>query len=457
MIPAQRPGTAGKPLTRFPPSLHADLAHRLQIRDLVSAGERESTRLARRLGTVEAIWIGLGSMIGAGVFATFGPAARAAGNGLLLGLAIAAFVAYCNATSSAQLAALYPESGGAYVYGRKRLGFFWGFLAGWGFVVGKLASCAAMAMTFGSYAAPALARPLAVGAVVALTTVNYFGVTKTAAVTKITVAIVLLALAVTVGAVWLGGATDAGRLWPLRGASPYGVLQSAGLLFFAFAGYARIATLGEEVIEPKCTIPRAIPIALGITLVIYSTAALSALAGAGASEIATSAAPLTTAVERGHFAWTSPAVRVGAAVASLGVLLSLIAGVSRTAFAMSANRDLPAFFSAVHPRYRVPYRAEVAVGAIAASVVAVADIRSAIGFSSFAVLTYYAIANAAAYTLPPEPRRWTRALGALGLVGCGSLAFALPASSVLAGAALLGSGAVVYLVRQRWRPMTTRH
>src|SRR5919106_772142 len=141
------------------------------------------TRLARRLGTVDAVVIGLGSMIGAGVFAALGPAARAAGNGLVLGLAIAALVAYCNATSSAELAAIYPESGGAYVYGRKRLGAFWGFLAGSSFVFGKLASCAAMAMTFGSYAAPTLARPLAVGAVVVLTTVNYFGVEKTAALT----------------------------------------------------------------------------------------------------------------------------------------------------------------------------------------------------------------------------------------------------------------------------------
>jgi APA family basic amino acid/polyamine antiporter len=134
------------------------------------------TRLARRLGIVDAVVIGLGSMVGAGVFAAFAPAAQAAGNGLLAGLVIAAFVAYCNATSSAQLAAIYPQSGGTYVYRRERLGAFWGFLAGWCFVIGKLASCAAMAMTFGGYAAPTLARPLAVAAVLALTGVNYFGV-----------------------------------------------------------------------------------------------------------------------------------------------------------------------------------------------------------------------------------------------------------------------------------------
>jgi basic amino acid/polyamine antiporter, APA family len=387
-------------------------------------------------------------MIGAGVFAAFGPAARAAGNGLVLGLAIAAAVAYCNATSSAQLAAIYPESGGTYVYGRERLGRFWGFLAGWGFVIGKLASCAAMAMTFGSYAAPSLARPLAVAAVAVLTGVNYLGVKKTAFLTKIIVAIVLTALALVVAAVWLGGAVDVGHLWPLRGVTAYGVLQSAGFSFFAFAGYARLATLGEEVIEPERTIPRAIPIALGITLLVYAAVGVSVLAGAGASGIAAADAPLAAAIEAGRLAWLSPAVRVGATAASLGALLSLIVGVSRTAFAMAANGDLPPVLAAVHPRYRVPHRAELAVGLFVAGIAAVVDVRSAIGFSSFAVLTYYAIANAAAWTLDRHERRWPRALAAAGLLGCIALAATLPAATIAAGAVVLGSGALIYLLRK---------
>jgi APA family basic amino acid/polyamine antiporter len=414
-----------------------------------TAGTTASTRLSRRLGTFDAVTLGLGSMIGAGVFAAFGPAARAAGNGLFVGLAVAALVAYCNATSSAQLAAIYPESGGTYVYGRKRLGAYWGFLAGWGFVTGKLASCAAMAMTFGSYAAPSLARPLAVGAVVSLTAVNYRGVQKTAALTRLIVVAVLIALAVVVAAVWLGGSADPGRLWPLDGASAHGILQSAGFLFFAFAGYARLATLGEEVSDPGRTIPRAIPIALGITLVVYAAVAASALAGAGAAAVAASAAPLATAVEAGRLAWLSPAVRVGATIASLGVLLSLIVGISRTGFAMASNRDLPVFLSAVHPRYRVPHRAELAVAGIVASLAVVVDLRSAIGFSSFAVLVYYGITNVAAWTLARDERRWPRVLAGLGLLGCATLALTLPLPSILGGTAVLAVGSVVYLVRRR--------
>lgn len=409
------------------------------------------SRLARRLGTFDAVVIGLGSMIGAGVFAAFAPAAAVAGNGLLIGLVIAALVAYCNATSSAQLAALYPESGGTYVYGTKRLGPFWGFVAGWGFVIGKLASCAAMAMTFATYTAPSLARPLAAGAVVALTAINYVGVRKTALATRVIVAIVLATLATAIAAIWAGGSADVAHVWPLASAGVYGVLQSAGFLFFAFAGYARIATLGEEVIEPARTIPRAIPIALGITLVVYAAVAISVLAGADVSNVATSRVPLATAVEAGTLASLSPVIRAGAAIASLGSLLSLIVGVSRTTFAMASNRALPAYLAAVHPVYRVPHRAEILVGVIAATVAAIADIRGAIGFSSFAVLSYYAITNASAWTLSRAERKWPRALAALGALGCVTLVFTLPIRSIVAGSSVVAVGALVFLSQRRER------
>jgi APA family basic amino acid/polyamine antiporter len=224
------------------------------------------------------------------------------------------------------------------------------------------------------------------------------------------------------------------------------VLQAAGFLFFAFAGYARLATLGEEVVDPKRVIPRAIPIALGITLAIYVTVAVTALVGAGADALAASSAPLATAVEASSLAELVPAVRVGATVASLGVLLSLIVGVSRTLFAMSSNGEMPTFLAAVHPRYQVPHRAELVVGAIVAVVAAVADVRAAIGFSSFAVLVYYSIANAAAWRLAPDERRSPRWLSALGLAGCLTLACALPVASVLGGGIVLGAGALVYVV-----------
>ena len=414
---------------------------------MTTSGAEPPSRLARRLGLGDAIVIGLGSMIGAGVFAAFGPAARAAGSGLLVGLAVAACVAYCNATSSAQLAAVYPASGGTYVYGREQLGPFWGYLAGWGFVVGKMASCAAIALTFGAYVAPSWDRPIGVAAVVGVTAVNYRGVRKTAALTRVIVALVLSALAlVIVGAIFGGRATIA-HFGDLTGHGAYGILQSAGLLFFAFAGYARIATLGEEVEDPTRTIPKAIPRALGIALAVYALTAISALAAVGPAALADSATPLATALRGGHLGALAPAVRVGGAIAALGVLLSLVAGVGRTTFAMAADGELPRWLGAVHPRHKVPHRADVVIGGLVAVVVCLTDLRHAIGFSSFCVLSYYAIANAAARTLPTDQRRWPRGLAVVGLVGCIALACTLPARSALSGAAVLAVGSVAWAVR----------
>lgn len=404
--------------------------------------------LKRHLGVSDAVLIGLGSMIGAGIFAALAPAAAVAGSGLLLGLALAAAVAYCNATSSARLAARYPQSGGTYVYGRERLGDFWGYLAGWGFVVGKTASCAAMALTVGSYVWPGQAHAVAVAAVVALTAVNYTGVQKSALLTRAIVAVVLAVLGAVVTACLTSGTVDAARLDVGADASFGGVLQAAGLLFFAFAGYARIATLGEEVRDPRKTIPRAIPLALGITLVVYAAVAVCVLLVLGPGGLARTSAPLVEAVRSAGVPALAPVVRAGAAVAALGSLLALILGVSRTTLAMARDRHLPHALAAVHPRFQVPHRAELAVGAVVAVLAATTDVRGAIGFSSFGVLAYYAIANASAWTLSPAEGRPVRVVPITGAAGCLVLAFALPTASVLTGGAVIAAGAAVYGLRK---------
>ncbi|MDH2389607.1 APC family permease [Streptomyces sp. HNM0663] len=409
-----------------------------------------SQELRRSLGVFDAVVIGLGSMVGAGIFAALGPAARSAGSGLLLGLGVAAAVAYCNAMSSARLAARYPASGGTYVYGRERLGPFWGYLAGWAFIVGKTASCAAMALTVGDYVWPGQAHAVAVAAVVALTAVNYGGVQKSAGLTRVIVAVVLAVLAavvtVSLGSGSASGAVDFDRLDVGADASAGGVLQAAGLLFFAFAGYARIATLGEEVRDPARTIPRAVPLALGIALAVYAAVAVAVLSVLGAGDLGRAAAPLVEAVRAADAGWMTPVVRTGAAVAALGSLLALILGVSRTTLAMARDGHLPRPLAAVHPRFQVPHRAELAVGAVVAVAAATADLRGAIGFSSFGVLAYYAIANVSAWTLGSRPVRTTAAFG---LVGCLVLAFALPPASVAAGAAVVAAGAALYALRSR--------
>lgn len=299
-------------------------------------------------------------------------------------------------------------------------------------------------MIVGAYAWPARSHVIAVVAVIAVTALNCTGIQKSLRVTRIVVTVVLAALIGVAVVAMTATHTDFGRI-AIGGASVHGVLQAAGLLFFAFAGYARIATLGEEVRDPARTIPRAIPVALGIALMVYALVAVALLAVLGGPQLAKSAAPVADAVRAAGVTGCGPVVRAVAVLAALGSLLSLILGVSRTTFAMARDHYLPQQLSAVHPAFKTPYRAEIAVGLVVAALAGTVDVRSAIGFSSFAILVYYAIANASAWTFGG------RIVPTLGFIGCIVIALALPLNSVIAGTAVLLAGATVYLLR-RGRP-----
>jgi APA family basic amino acid/polyamine antiporter len=412
----------------------------------------EPPALARRLGLRDAVGIGLASMIGAGVFAVWAPAALAAGPWLLAGLAIAAFVAFANAGSTGQLAARYPQSGGAYRYGRERLGEWPGFLAGWGFVVGKTASCAVMALTAADYLVPGpWEKPFAVVVVLVFAGVNLLGITRTARAAGIIVAVVLTVLVLVVAA----GASSlmrdgipAQQEVPDAEIGPYGVLQAAGLLFFAFAGYARIATLGEEVRDPARTIPRAIATALGIVLAVFTAVAVVLLLVLGPAFLAASGdAPLADLVVVSGWSWLAPVVRVAAGVAALGAMLALIAGIGRTALAMARDRELPTPLAAVHARFQVPWVAEIVVAVAIICLVLLVDLRGAIGFSSFGVLAYYLVANLSAQSQPASERRTPRWLSIAGAIGCLVLVATLPVEAVAGGLLVFAVGAAYRLVR----------
>ncbi len=255
--------------------------------------------------------------------------------------------------------------------------------------------------------------------------------------------ITLIALTIVVSGILFFGNPDPDNLDGVLDISDgglHGLLQAAGLLFFAFAGYARIATMGEEVREPETTIPRAIPIALFLTVIVYALVGTSALLGAGPERLASSTAPLVAAIDGAGVGGIAPVVRIGAAVASLGALLALIAGIGRTSLAMARNGDMPSWLAAVHPVHRVPHHAEIALAAVVSALVLAVDLRGAIGFSSFGVLIYYAIANASAFTQTGAHRRWPRWLNAVGVVGCLVLVASLPGQSVAAGLVMFGIG-----------------
>jgi basic amino acid/polyamine antiporter, APA family len=281
------------------------------------------------------------------------------------------------------------------------------------------------------------------------TALNYRGISKTAFVTRVLVALALAALATVVIGVWVSHPQHGDSIDPagwLDVGGVHGVLQASGLIFFAFAGYARIATLGEEVKDPERTIPRAIPLALGITVVVYVAVALSALAAAGPGALAEATAPLTTSVHEVGADGLATVVRVGGAIACLGTLLALIAGIGRTTLAMARNQDLPGWLDAVHPTYRTPHQAEAAIAVVVSILVLTTDLRGVIGFSSFGILIYYGIANASAFTQPADQRRWPRALNVLGALACAVLVVSLPAEAVVAGAAMFAIGLLARLL-----------
>ncbi|MBB1484776.1 amino acid permease [Tessaracoccus sp. MC1865] len=406
------------------------------------------SELKRSLGLWDAIAIGVASMVGAGVFVVWSPAAAAAGDLLLVSLVIASVVAWANATSSAQLAAQYPAAGGTYVYGRERLGEWPGYLAGWSFVIGKTASVAAMALAFAAYLAPqGWEKPVAVGAVWALVVVNLLGVSRTAQVAKVLASLALIGIFTALGVAWFGGRGTATFGWADIDGSPYGVLQAAGLLFFAFAGYARIATMGEEVRDPGRTIGRAIITALIIVLLLYAVVAVSLLTWVGPEAVAASSAPLSLLATA--YPVASGILTGGAAAAIAGALLGLLSGIGRTFLAMSREGDLPRFFDHTHPRTKVPHRIELLLGVVVSVVVLVADLRGAIGFSSFGVLLYYFVANVSAYTQDSEHRRYRRAWQVVGALLCLVLVATLPWPSVLGGLVVLAVGVMWRLLRPR--------
>ncbi len=412
-----------------------------------------SGSLQRRLGTSDAVVLGLAAMLGTGVFAVWAPAAAAAGPWLLVAVVIAALVAGCNAASTADLAVAHPESGGGYVYGRERIAPGAGRLAGVAFLVGKTSSAAAAAGVFGSYVLPAAPQVAAVVVVVVVTALNIAGVRWTArgAYALVGGTLAVLLLVVVTGFAAAGEeptpAVPVENPMPVAG-GPLGALTAAGLLFFAFAGYARIATLGEEVRDPARTLRRAIEIALAVALVTYLLVGVALLVGLGIDRLAVEPAPLVALVDTGP-SGLGVLVRVGAAVAAGSALLSVLVGVSRTGLAMARRGDLPRGLSAIGPR-GTPWRADLAGGAIAVGIALVAGPIAAIAVSACSVLVYYGVINLAALRLAPAERRWPAWLSWLGFGLCLVLAALLPPVQVLltALALVVGWSACTLLFRR---------
>lgn len=415
--------------------------------------EQSSGDLRRDLRLLDAVGIGLGAIIGAGIFVVTGVAAGVAGPAFLVGLVLAGLVATFNALSSAQLAATYPQSGGTYEYAYQVLHPWLGFVAGWVFLASKLAAAGTVALGFAGYFVtifPALPeRAVAVTATVLLTVVNYLGIRRSGILNTAIVSVSILALLYFI----VAGipSFEPGNLVPFAPSGWRGILESTALLFFAYTGYARLATLGEEVRAPRKTIPRAIALALGIAAILYSGVALVAVGGVGADAMAGTTSPLEVAAGTFALPGVTLAVAIGATTAMLGVLLSQLLGISRMVFAMARKRDLPGLFDHVHPRHGVPGRGVLLAGFVAILVALFGTFEAIVAAAAFTILLYYGIANLSAMRMRPEDRLFPAWIPVLGLLTCLFLAFTLPLPVILTGLGLLVVGLLWRLVYTRLR------
>ncbi|CAN5720253.1 APC family permease [soil metagenome] len=407
--------------------------------------------LRRELGLLDAVGIGFGAIIGAGIFVVTGVAAGIAGPAFLVGLGIAGLAAAANALSSAQLAAEYPVSGGTYEYGYRVLNPWLGFAAGWLFLASKIAAAGTVGIGLAGYIdgiVPGLpTRAIAVAAILAFTALNYFGVRRSSRANLIIVAASLGSLLLFIVA--SAPSFSAANLRPFAPAGWRGALESAAILFFAYTGYARIATLGEEVRDPRRTIPRAVIITIGGAIMLYAAVAITAVGAVGAEALAATAAPLQVAASAVGTPWLVTVVSAGALTAMLGVILSQVLGLSRMVFAMSRRGDLPALFEGVHPRFGTPHRAIIAVGATAAVVAAAGTLGTVAAAASFTILIYYGIANLAALRMPERARLYPRIVPVFGLVSCATLALSLSRPTIVTGLAVLAAGLLLRWVVRR--------
>jgi APA family basic amino acid/polyamine antiporter len=384
-----------------------------------------------RLTTFDAVSIGVASILGAGVFVVFGPVADLTGSLMPLAILLAGFVAYLNAGSISQLAAKVPKGGGAYAYARHYLNPTWGFLAGASFLVGKIASSAAIALVVAQYVSAETPIPIALCAVLVMTLVNIAGINRTALGSKVLAGITLLFFAVLITVASFAPAASQA----LPTGSLLNIPSAAAIVFFAFAGYARVATLAHEVADSTKSVPRAIAWSLGIVGVVYLALGFLLPRKLG-SNLEGSLTPIADLAAVSLPNLNSSFVATFAALAGLGSLLALLAGMTGTAAVMADDGELSRVFR-IRLKNGVPIVAEVLISLLVGIMVLSGSAVFTIGLSSFAVLSYYSIANLAAFRQPKHESRRPKWLNVIGLASCLLLAFSVPSQGLLVGMTVL--------------------
>lgn len=408
-------------------------------------------KLLRVLTVKDAVGVGLGAIIGAGIFVVIGVAAEVSGPSFLISLLIAGIIASFNALSSAQLAAVYPQAGGTYEYGYQLLNPGFGFAAGWMFLMSKLAAGSVVAIGFGSYfhqLAP-VGSPMIISitAVISLTIANFYGIKKTSYLNLGIVALSIFSLLYLV----VSGAPEirSENFVPFAPFGLSGIAEATALLFFAFTGYARIATLAEEVKDPQTTIPKAVIITITGAIILYALVSIVSVGVIGAESMAGSKSPLQVVASALATPGISFIITLGASTAMLGVLLSQILGISRMMFAMGRRKDIPAFFEKIHTKQGVPHIGIFFTGTVILILCFVGSFEFILASAAFSILLYYSITNVAASRQPKEERRYGKVVPVLGLTGCLAMAVSLDYEVIISGLVLLLTGFTLRFILHR--------
>ena len=404
--------------------------------------------LRRVLGFWDAVALGIAAMIGAGIFVVSGIGTRVAGSAVILAFLIAGVVALFNALSSAELAAAIPREGGTYEYARRLLSRKVGFMTGWLFISSKMLESATVALAFGAYAALSLnldPRIFAITAVLVLTVINVAGIRTS---TNASIIMAIIKVGVLAVFAFLGVfAIKPANFEPFAPAGLQGVLAASAIVFFAYTGYARIATLGEEIKEPEKTIPRAILVSLAITAIVYLTVTAVGIGLAGVEQFGDSDSPIATAASVLGNPVLLASVVFGAGVATLSVLLSDLLTSSRTVFAMARNGDFPKLLSQM--RNVNPVNSVIVTSAIVLVLVLFGSLVQVAALTSLTILIYYAITNVSAMKLQPEKKRFPRIVPIAGLISCIGLALFLPLEQWIWTVLLLALGITYVIIRRK--------
>jgi len=400
--------------------------------------------LKKTFGLFDAFNIGIGAIIGAGIFVVTGIGASLAGPALLISLLISAGIAAFTALSFAELSILIPKEGGGYEFAHELISPFAGFITGWLWLFSNVVVGAVVSLGFAHYFALFFPIPVHITAVIAciiITTINYLGAKELEVVNN---ALVVFKLFILVCFVVFGiSAVNQGNITSsFLPHGSIGILQGAAFMFFAFAGFARITVIGEEVKDPKKTIPRAILLALGVSTIIYLLVSYTAIGLVGYEALANSGSPLADAAHQ-EGSIIVLLVSFGALAATFSVLLTTLLGTSRVSFAMARNKDLPKFFNKLHPKRSVPYVAILIFGVIMTLFAAFTDLTSAVAIANFASLFYYAVANYAALKI--DKPRYPKIIPIIGLLTCILLLFFLTPAAWIIGSLSIVIGLVYYL------------